>query len=149
MFAAIFNEKIEIRESCKVVHCVDLGESFPTSIYLQKSASIQPRTSLVQFARSPRTDPPGISTLTKRKWTCRVDRSGSSTTLSTRARPWLGIRKTDHLHTSRGLGSFYPLVLFATANGAAIRSYGLMRILSEVRDRRTRPCRSPRLALGS
>ena len=27
------------------MHCVDLGESFPTSIYLQKSASIQPRTS--------------------------------------------------------------------------------------------------------
>ena len=42
---AIFEEKIEIRERCKGVHCVDLGESFPTSIYLQKSASIQPRTS--------------------------------------------------------------------------------------------------------
>ena len=27
------------------MHCVDLGESFPTSIYLQKLASIQPRTS--------------------------------------------------------------------------------------------------------
>ena len=26
------------------MHCVDLGESFPTSIYLQKSASIQPRS---------------------------------------------------------------------------------------------------------
>ena len=34
----IFDEKIEIRERCKGVHCVDLGESFPTSIYLQKSA---------------------------------------------------------------------------------------------------------------
>ena len=33
---AIFDEKIEIRERCKGVHCVDLGESFPTSIYLQK-----------------------------------------------------------------------------------------------------------------
>ena len=32
---AIFDEKIEIRERCKGVHCVDLGESFPTSIYLQ------------------------------------------------------------------------------------------------------------------
>ena len=42
---AIFDEKIEIRERCKGVLCVDLGESFPTSIYLQKSASIQPRTS--------------------------------------------------------------------------------------------------------
>ena len=46
---AIFDEKIEIRERCKGVHCVDLGESFPTSIYLQKSASIQPRTSSSKF----------------------------------------------------------------------------------------------------
>ena len=43
------------------MHCVDLGESFPTSIYLQHLASIQPRTSLVKFARSPRTDRPGNS----------------------------------------------------------------------------------------
>ena len=47
---AIFDEKIEIRERCKGVHCVDLGESFPTSIYLMKSASIQPRTSPSKFA---------------------------------------------------------------------------------------------------
>ena len=31
------------------MHCVDLGESFPTSIYLVKSASTQPRTSLSKF----------------------------------------------------------------------------------------------------
>ena len=31
------------------MHCVDLGESFPTSIYLLKSASIQPRTSPSKF----------------------------------------------------------------------------------------------------
>ena len=49
MFLAIFDEKIEIRERCKGVHCVDLGESFPKSIYLQKSASIQPRTSPSKF----------------------------------------------------------------------------------------------------
>ena len=30
--SAIFNENFEIRERCKGVHCVDLGESFPTSI---------------------------------------------------------------------------------------------------------------------
>ena len=60
--SAIFNENFEIRERCKGVHCVDLGESFPTSIYLQNLASIQPRTSLVKFARSPRTDPPGPRT---------------------------------------------------------------------------------------
>ena len=36
-------------ERCKGVHCVDLGESFPTRIYLQKSASIQPRTSPSKF----------------------------------------------------------------------------------------------------
>ena len=48
-FLAIFDEKIEIRERCKGVHCVDLGESFPTGIYFQKSASIQPRTSPSKF----------------------------------------------------------------------------------------------------
>ena len=52
------------------VHCVDLGESFPTSIYLQNLASIQPRASLVKFARSPRTDPPGSTV-----W--RVQRAGA------------------------------------------------------------------------
>ena len=40
---------------------MDLGESFPTSIYLQNLASMQPRTSRVKFARSPRTDPPGFT----------------------------------------------------------------------------------------
>ena len=48
-----------ILELCKGVHCVDLGESFQTHIYLQNLASIQPRTSPFEFARSPRTDPPG------------------------------------------------------------------------------------------
>ena len=51
--------RLWIPKRCKGVHCVDLGESFPTHIYLQKSASIQPRTSPVKFARSPCTDPPG------------------------------------------------------------------------------------------
>ena len=46
---AIFNENFEIRERCKGVHCVDLGESFPTSIYSQNLASIQPRTSRSKF----------------------------------------------------------------------------------------------------
>ena len=55
-FFPIFRQWIPKR--CKGVQCVDLGESFPTSIYLQNLASIQPRTSLVKFARSPRTDPP-------------------------------------------------------------------------------------------
>ena len=32
-------------ELCKGVHCVDLGESFQTHIYLEILASIQPRTS--------------------------------------------------------------------------------------------------------
>ena len=49
IFSAIFDEKSEIRERCKGVLCVDLGESFPTRIYLQKSASIQPRTSPSKF----------------------------------------------------------------------------------------------------
>ena len=54
-------EKNEIAELCKGVRCVDLGESFQTHIYLQNLASVQPRTSLVKLARSPRTDPPGGS----------------------------------------------------------------------------------------
>ena len=41
-----------ILEQCKGVQCVDLGESFPTHIYLQKLASIRPRTSPPKFARS-------------------------------------------------------------------------------------------------
>ena len=43
--------KNEITELCKGVHCVDLGESFQTHIFLQNLASIQPRTSPVKFAR--------------------------------------------------------------------------------------------------
>ena len=65
-FSAIFKQKIELRtrffsphgfpgfwdsipKRCKGVHCVDLGESFPTHIFLQNLASIQQRTSLVKF----------------------------------------------------------------------------------------------------
>ena len=57
--SAIFNEKIELRGRCKGAHCVDLGGRFQTHIYLQNLASIRPRTILVKFARSPRTDPTG------------------------------------------------------------------------------------------
>ena len=53
-FPPVFDYGFQKR--CKGVRCVDLGESFRTSIYLQNLASIQPRTSLVKFARSPRTD---------------------------------------------------------------------------------------------
>ena len=49
--------KIEIAELCKGLHCVDLGESFPTHIYLQNLVSIQPRTSPVKFAASRDTGP--------------------------------------------------------------------------------------------
>ena len=37
--------RLWIPKRCKGVHCVDLGESFPTHISLQNLASIQPRTS--------------------------------------------------------------------------------------------------------
>ena len=83
-FQQFLTQKIEIRERCKGVHCVDLGESFPTSIYLQTLASIQPRTSLVKFARSPRTDPPGNPTEDEtyrrriRNWTSRSNRHYAS-----------------------------------------------------------------------
>ena len=47
---AKFDENFKIRERCKGVHCVDLGESFPTSIFLQNLASIQKRTNPLKFA---------------------------------------------------------------------------------------------------
>ena len=40
-----FDEIFEIRERCKGVHCADLGESFPTSIFSQNLVSIQLKTS--------------------------------------------------------------------------------------------------------
>ena len=49
-FFPIFRQSIPKR--CKGVHRVDLGESFPTSIYLQNLASIQPRTSPKKFESS-------------------------------------------------------------------------------------------------
>ena len=36
----------------KRVNLVDIAKSFPTSIYLRNSASIQPRTSLSKFAKN-------------------------------------------------------------------------------------------------
>ena len=58
-----------ILELCKGVHCVDLGESFPTSIYLQNLASIQPRTSPLKFRRrSRRTPPDSAAEFRKRAW---------------------------------------------------------------------------------
>ena len=47
----LFNHFFSSGDSIQV-HCVDLGESFPTSIYLQKSASIQPRTSPSKFGEN-------------------------------------------------------------------------------------------------
>ena len=52
---AIFRQnssKNVILELCKGVHCVDLDESFQTHIYLQNLASMQPRTSPLNFAAS-------------------------------------------------------------------------------------------------
>ena len=47
-----FSKKYIILDQCKGVLCVDLGESIQTHIFLQKLASIQPRTRPVKFARS-------------------------------------------------------------------------------------------------
>ena len=65
-FFPIFRQWIPKR--CKGVHCVDLGESFLTSIYLQNVASIQTGTSPARFARSPRTDPPGLPCPVRQSW---------------------------------------------------------------------------------
>ena len=63
------------------MHCVDLGESLPTSIYLRNLVSIQPRTSPVKFALSARvniiiiTDPPfGQASLGLPRWRLRPGR---------------------------------------------------------------------------
>ena len=66
----LFSHFFSSRDSTQV-HCVNLGESFPTSIYLQNLASIQPRTSLVKLARSPCTDPPGARWASFPPWICR------------------------------------------------------------------------------
>ena len=49
-----FHENVPKR--CEGVHCVDLDESFPTSIYLQNLASIQPRTSPKKFGKTGKRD---------------------------------------------------------------------------------------------
>ena len=46
-------DRLWIPKRCKGVHCVDLGESFPTHTYLQNLVSTQPRTSPVRFAGTP------------------------------------------------------------------------------------------------
>ena len=64
-------------------HCVDLGESFPTRIYLQKSASIQPRTNPSKFGgkiqfnihftpRSPRTPGQGRHPIRRTRYGSRL-----------------------------------------------------------------------------
>ena len=86
--------------------------AIPTSIYLQNLASIQPRTSLVKFARSPCTDPPGALPPGSAARTSKIqrkstDRSSRTRTASSRRRgratrnisgalrkPWLFIRPT-------------------------------------------------------
>ena len=42
-------KKNEIPKLCEGVHCVDLGETFQTHIFLQNVVPIQPRTSPVKF----------------------------------------------------------------------------------------------------
>ena len=44
-----FEQTFELSERYKEVHCVHLGESFPTSMYLLNLASIQHRTSPVKM----------------------------------------------------------------------------------------------------
>ena len=46
----LFNHFFSLGDSIQV-HCVDLGESFQTHIYLENLASIQPRTSPTKLGR--------------------------------------------------------------------------------------------------
>ena len=82
----LFSHFFSSRDSTQV-HCVDLGESFQTHIYLKNLASIQPRTSSPKFGRSPRLrsrlhNPP----LAPRSSTGSTTVSYSSTATSTRSR---------------------------------------------------------------
>ena len=52
-----------VLERCEGVHCVDLGESFPTHIYVQNLASIQSRTSSPKFAEASKRYPPPVINL--------------------------------------------------------------------------------------
>ena len=56
-FQQNFWQKFEIGKRCKGVYCVDVGESFHLSLYLQNLVSIQPRTSPVKFAWSSEISP--------------------------------------------------------------------------------------------
>ena len=57
-FFLVFWDSIPKR--CKGVLCVDLEESFPTSVYLQNLASIQPRTDRLKFGGMGYGPPPFI-----------------------------------------------------------------------------------------
>ena len=61
------------------VNLVDLVKSFPTNVYLQKSASTQPRTSFLTFARSPCTDPPGVGRRRTATTTWRIETGAAAT----------------------------------------------------------------------
>ena len=54
---------IEVGVVQKCVDLVDLVKSFQTNINLQKSASIQPRTSPTKFVCLPASDPPPMGRL--------------------------------------------------------------------------------------
>ena len=68
-----------LRSESGGVHCVDLGESFPTSIHLQNLASMQPRTSPVKFDRlSEKSEKGSISNLsTEAGWAAAATTSAS------------------------------------------------------------------------
>ena len=112
------------------VHCVDLGESFPTSFHLQNLAAIQPRTSLVKFAHSPRTDPPGSQSPSTSSTTKLL--SGQSTAAqSARERS----SKPSRTSTTRSVGASsrtsckkYPSpASFDSSDDEAVNVFGLLR----------------------
>ena len=54
-----FSSKFEIEAVQRIANLVVLEKCCKMRIWVQKSASIQPQTSSLKFARSPCTDPPG------------------------------------------------------------------------------------------
>ena len=120
----IFGWNFEIEERCKGVHCVDLGESFPTSIYLQKSASIQPRTSPSKFGGN-------YSILFNRVLT----REASGSALRIAARPRASKNKIDDFAAvekeARRVAGGQPRKILASRSAAAWGRGGSVKIKSQ------------------
>ena len=136
----MFNEKSEISERCKGVHCVDLGESFPTSIYLQNLASIQPRArsadALRQMRRTTRPTRALRAPRDPRRWAQGAPPPGSRDLrlLAVRESPAADAAWVHHVPDAGHVGPVRPLALGAGRAVAWPAAHATVRV----------PCPTPR-----